>query len=289
MTPRNKKKNNFWHKIRFKYKLILLNESTLEDLFSIRISQLTVFLAGLLLAVTFLFFIIFLIVGTPLRNYLPGYLDTELRTELVESRMRLDSLTEQNQRRTIYLENIKRILKGEIQADSITKMDSLVIIPPDSLPVKSIREQQFINRFEEEEKYNLTILSPNSPGDGLIFYPPVKGVILNKFDAGIGNIGIDLLCAKNATVASPLEGTVIFVEYTLSDGYIMTIQHEDNYVSVFKNLRTPMRKVGQRIEAGNMIGVMGRDRETEKENQLSLHYQLWHNGYALDPQKYISF
>lgn len=289
MASKNKKKNNFWQKIRFKYKLILLNENTLEDLFSIRVSQLTVFLASLLLAVTFLFFIIFLILGTPLRNYLPGYLDTELRAELVGSRMRLDSLAEQNQRRTIYLENVKSILKGEIQADSIAQMDSLIIISHDSLPVKGEREQQFINKFEEEEKYNLTILSPNVPGDGLIFYPPVKGVVLNPFDEGMGCMGVDLLCAKNATVASPLEGTVIFVEYTLSEGYIMTIQHEDNYISVFKKLHAPMRKVGQRVEAGNMIGVMGRGKENEKENQLSLHYQLWHNGAALDPQKYIVF
>lgn len=283
--PRNKKNNNFWQKIRFKYKLILLNENTLEDIFSLRISQLTAFLSVFLLIVVGMFLVVLLILATPLRNYLPGYLNTELRTELVGTRMRLDSLTEQNLRRSIYLENIRSILRGEVENDSIVPMDSLIIIPADSLPLRSIREQQYVNRFEEDEKYNLTILSSTSPAEGVIFYPPVKGVVAERFDVSRDILGVELLCAKNAAVATPLEGTVIFVGYTLHDGYVMQIQHNDGYISIFKNLSTPMRQENSKVEAGTLIGLMAKD----SEKQPRLHYELWCKGIALDPMAYINF
>lgn len=283
--PRNKKNNNFWQKIRFKYKLILLNENTLEDIFSLRISQLTAFLAGFLLIGAGVFFVVLLILLTPLRNYLPGYLNSELRTELVGTRMRLDSLTEQNLRRTIYLENIRSILKGEVKNDSIIPMDSLIIIPADSLPLRSEREQQYVNRFEEDEKYNLTILAPTPPAEGVIFYSPVKGVVVERFDATRDIFGVELLCAKNAAVATPLEGTVIFIGYTIHDGYVMQIQHNDGYISIFKNLSIPMRKENHKVEAGTLIGLMAKD----SEKQPRLHYELWYKGVALDPMAYINF
>lgn len=287
MNRRNNKNKNFWQKIRFKYKLIILNESTLEDIFTIRISQLTAFLAGLLLAVLFVFFVVFLILATPLRNYLPGYLNAELRTELVENRMRLDSLTEQNLRRSIYLDNIRAILKGEVVYDSVAPMDSLVIIPPDSLPTKSKREQQYVARFAEEEKYNLTILTQNAPAEGLIFYPPVKGVIAKGFDPANNITGIEILCARNASVTTPLEGTVIFTGYTVNDGYVMQIQHNDGYISVFKNLHQPLKQVNQRVAGGNLIGMMAKGDATEA--QPKLYYELWHKGIALNPENYINF
>ena len=73
------KKVAFWKKMRFKYKLSFLNENTLEEVFTLRLSR----LSGVLTLAIFVVFLITLtsivIIKTPIRNYLPGYLDSEIR------------------------------------------------------------------------------------------------------------------------------------------------------------------------------------------------------------------
>ena len=61
-------------------------------MWSFRLSQLSAFVT---LAV-FAFFLIavtaFIIIKTPIRNYLPGYLDVEVRKEIMQNALRADSL-----------------------------------------------------------------------------------------------------------------------------------------------------------------------------------------------------
>ena len=286
MRPNERKIDTLRKKLSFKYKLTLLNEATLDDVFSMRVSRLTALLAGLLLAGVMLAIFVGLILATPLGQLLPGYLDKELRTEAIESRLRIDSLAEQAMRREVYFNNIRTILMGDAVSDTLAPLDSIQIVSIDSLPGKSQREQEFARRFEEEEKFNLTILSTRPPGDGMVFYAPVKGIVTRAFDPLEQN-ATELLCAKNALVSSPLDGVVVFVEYTLADGYVMVIQHDDGFLSIFRNLAAPMREPGQEVHAGNMIGMM--PRETKREADLTLRFELRQHGEALDPQKYISF
>ena len=70
-----KKKRNkaFWNNIKFKYKLTIINENTLEEVAGIRVSKLNG-LSVLLTVITVIFVIAATIIAfTPLRNYLPGY------------------------------------------------------------------------------------------------------------------------------------------------------------------------------------------------------------------------
>ena len=63
----------------------------MEEVWSFRLSQLSAFVT---LAV-FAFFLIavtaFIIIKTPIRNYLPGYLDVEVRKEIMQNALRADS------------------------------------------------------------------------------------------------------------------------------------------------------------------------------------------------------
>ena len=122
-----KKKNtkSFWHRIRFKYKLSFINEGTLEEVWSFRLSQLSAFVT---LAV-FAFFLIavtaFIIIKTPIRNYLPGYLDVEVRKEIMQNALRADSLERMIEIQSLYLDNVAGIISGTMPLDSIRQIDSL--------------------------------------------------------------------------------------------------------------------------------------------------------------------
>ena len=81
--PKKKRSKAFWNNIKFKYKLTIINENTLEEVVGLRVSKLNG-LSVLLSVLTFLFVIAAVIITfTPLRNYLPGYMDSEGRAHVV--------------------------------------------------------------------------------------------------------------------------------------------------------------------------------------------------------------
>ena len=151
---RKQRKNNkksFWHRIRFKYKLSFFNETTLEEVWSFRLSQLTAFLTLALFAFMLIAFTALIIIKTPIRNYLPGYLDVEIRKEIVQNALRADSLERMISIQSLYLENVAGILSGTIELDSIRQIDSLAHVDANYEIPRSKSEEKFVKSFEEEE------------------------------------------------------------------------------------------------------------------------------------------
>ena len=105
-------KKSFWHRIRFKYKLSFFNEGTLEEVWSFRLSQLSAFAMLALFAFLLIAFTAFIIIKTPIRNYLPGYLDVEVRKEIMQNALRADSLERMIQIQSLYLNNVAGILRS---------------------------------------------------------------------------------------------------------------------------------------------------------------------------------
>ena len=81
MAKNNKKKSKFKQKLTHKYRLVILNEDTFEERFSLKLSRLNVFVLGgvfsvVLIAVTTVF-----IAFTPVREYIPGYSSSTLKKQ----------------------------------------------------------------------------------------------------------------------------------------------------------------------------------------------------------------
>ena len=124
---RNKKNSDFFSKKRSKYKLTFFNESSLEDVWTICFSRFGAIMTAILLIGLIVVAILSVIVGTPVKNLLPGYLKTEERIEMVDKILRVDSLAAEVQRRDAYIKNLASILTGEIKIDSIGQQaDSLL-------------------------------------------------------------------------------------------------------------------------------------------------------------------
>ena len=97
--------------------------------------------------------ILSVIVGTPVKNLLPGYLKTEERIEMVDKILRVDSLAAEVQRRDAYIKNLASILTGEIKIDSIGQQaDSLLSTTTDTLLPESKLMANYIKQYEQEEK-----------------------------------------------------------------------------------------------------------------------------------------
>jgi lipoprotein NlpD len=286
----NKKRHNksFWSRIRFKYRLSFFNESTLEEVWSIRLSQLTVFIyfcifAFILVALTATFIIL-----TPVRNYLPGYLDVEIRKEILQNALKADSLEERIAIQTRYLENLSDILSGNITIDSIQSVtDTLSFASSNYNIPRSEREAAYIRRFEEEEKYSLTALNPNPPQTELFFYKPLNGIISSPFDAQKRHFGIDLTSALRENVIATLDGVVIYTGFDPNYGNVISLQHKNEFISIYKHNEIILKETGDRVVAGEAIAIVGNTGELSTGPHL--HFELWHNGKPVNPEDYIAF
>ena len=133
-----KARKAFWHNIRFKYKLSVVNENTLEEVIGIHVSKLNG-LSVLLAFCAVIFFIASLIlVFTPLRNYLPGYCDSEVRAQVVANALRADSLQAALDRQNRYVMNIRDILSGQVKADTVQSIASLTYLRDEEVKALSI-------------------------------------------------------------------------------------------------------------------------------------------------------
>ena len=167
--PRKRSKA-FWNNFKFKYKLTIINENTLEEIVGLRVSKLNG-LSVLLSVLAVLFLIAACIIAfTPLRNYLPGYMNSEVRSQIVDNALRVDSLQELLNRQNLYIMNIQDIFSGKVPIDSVQTLDSLTAAREDTLMERTKREEEFRRQYEENEKYNLTSITSQPDVTGLILY-----------------------------------------------------------------------------------------------------------------------
>lgn len=288
MAIKKKKRNKaFWKDIKFKYKLTIINENTLEEVVGLHVSKLNG-ISVLLSVLTLLFVIASLIVAfTPLRNYLPGYMNSEIRAQVVENALRADSLQRLLERQNLFIMNIQDIFRGEVKADTIHSIDSLTNIREDSLMERTQREAEFRKQYEENEKYNLTNITARTDADGLIFYRPTRGMIARSFNADQKHFGIDLATEAGESILATLDGTVILSTYTAENGYVIEIQHNQDFVSIYKHCGSLLKKEGETIKAGEAIALTARKGDTEEDTQV--HFELWRKGKAVNPELYIVF
>ena len=282
MTANKKKKRRkaFWSNIKFKYRLTITNENTLEDIITLRVSKLNG-LSVLLSVLTILFLVASLIVAfTPLRNYLPGYMNSEIRAQVVENALRVDSLQQLVDRQNLYIMNIQDIFQGKIKADTIHSIDSLTTVREDSLMERTQREAEFRKQYEETEKYNLTSITSRPDVDGLIFYRPTRGMISSPFNAEKKHFGTDIAANPGESVLATLDGTV-------ETGYLIEVQHNQDFVSVYKHCGSLLKREGDIVKGGEAIALVGNT--GQQTTGPHLHFELWHKGRAVNPELYIVF
>lgn len=279
---------SFLHKLRFQYRVSVMNENTLEESWHIRLSRLSVLIyASSLVLITFILLTI-LIFTTPIRYYLPGYGESGNRGRIISESMYTDSLYHQVELQDGYLQVIKNIIKGTIKPDSIASLDSVKLKETayDYLE-KTKAEKAFVEKFEKEEKYNLMTLDAKTNDDVYVFFRPAKGVISSSFSPGEKQYGINMITSPNETVVSVLAGTVTYAAFTFDYGWVIQVQHENNYISIYKNNTQLLKRVGDVVKAGEGIAITGEP--TGGKNIDQFYFELWQQGKPVNPEDVIIF
>lgn len=287
-----KKKTNrfrsFLQKLRFQYRVSVLNENTLEESWHIRLSRLSVLIYGSSLVLGTFILLTILIFTTPIKYYLPGYGDTGNRGHIISESMYADSLLRKIELQAGYMDIMRDIIKGNIKPDSLLSLDSVQLkeTATDYLE-KSKKEKEFIEKYEREEKYNLSTIESKTNDNMYVFFRPAKGVISTAFNLQENQTGISIITAPNETVASVLAGSVVYAAFTFEYGWVIQVQHENNYLSIYKNNTRLLKKTGDNVKAGEGIAITGESGENKTGTQF--YFELWKQGKPVNPEDVIIF
>ena len=275
---------SFFQKIKMKYKISVLNENTLEEVFHLRMSAQRFFFTFLLIVLIVLILFSTLILTTPLRQLLPDNISSDFRKEAVRHALVIDSLTEEVTVRQAYINTLRDLVAGNIAiTDSIFYSDSIIVKEHDEpLLDKSQIEKEFCEEFEEEERYNISATT-NNPNNNLVFFKPTIGEIDKPFDPVNGHLGIDITTKPSTPIVSIYQGIVLYSAYTLDEDYFIQVIHPQGFISVYKGAANVFKKSGDIVQSGEVIAIMGED------SSKSLHFELWRDSQAQNPLNYIVF
>jgi len=277
----------FSKKIKNKYRLIIRNDDNLRERISVILTPLNVILitSGLFVVVSTL--VVLLLIYSPFLKDLPGVNQIQNTEEIRALQTQLDSIETLHQQQLQKDSSIIRILKGELAPNDIQlNSDSVEAEGTSSIDrPMGPAEQQLRDSHGDNEKEWLGF--GNEAAGDLMLFPPLKGVLADSFNVRSGHFAIDITSYQNASIKAVKGGTVIFSSWTPETGHVMILQHNDNLLSVYKHNSVLLKKEGNFVDAGEVIALMGNSGELSSGPHL--HFELWKDGYALNPVNYITF
>lgn len=284
------RKGKWLRKLKDRYRLLLINDSTFEERFSMRLNRLNVLLLAVFAFAVYGAFVTATIVFTPLKRFIPGYADQETKRNAYRSLILADSLELKLRQRDLYIENLRLVLSGEAKADSTTLFAPLLTKPGAEDMLPSEADSLLRARIAKEEAYTLNegrATADRRELAGIYFFPPLRGIVTSTFDRRQNHFGLDIVAEADAAVKACLAGTVTLASWTTDAGHVLHVQHAHDLVSIYKHNSVLLRKVGDKVKAGEAIAIVGNSGELTTGPHL--HFELWLNGEAVDPQAYMVF
>lgn len=289
-------------KLRDKYRLVIMNDETFEEVSSLKLSPLAVYAFVSTLIVGTAIGVTLLIVYTPLKRYIPGYGDYQRDTEVRTLTAKVRDMEVEMEAVRRYNDNIRNILNGDLSAMSreSAEQQGQLTNQEDTLPMN-------VDRIPEDDELraavakgsvtsqpataaNNAVSTPANrdvPLEKVYFVPPVTGMVTARFDMAKSHFGIDIGAAHNTPIKVAADGVVISSGYTVETGYSIAVQHPNNVVTMYKHNSVLYKKEGTPVKAGEAIALMGNTGEASSGPHL--HFEIWHRGRPINPEDYIHF
>lgn len=271
-----------------KRRLVILNEDTFEETFSLKLNLMNVFVVVTISAIFLISITTYIIAFTPLREYIPGYASSKLKKDALNLAILSDSLEQKMQFNEAYINSIQKILTGDLESTKFSK-DSLVnsqkpVIKDSDLQPADV-EKELREKVKTEDKYN--VFENAKPRVNFVLFSPAEGPIIEKYNASNKHLYVKIALATNTPIKAIAGGTIIFSEWTPSHGYVIIIRHQEGILSVYKNAAADTKNQGETVRTGEVIAIAGNS--NSQSNTVNLHFELWKDGFQIDPTQFINF
>ena len=279
------------------YQFVVRDVKSFRELAQYNLTPLNIYIAIATVLLLTAVAIFLLIAFTPLRAYIPGYGSVDDQQEVVAMEATMEEMGAQLESQTKYIENLRRVIHGEVTtADDITPVESLVDTT-DFTPTPLSEEEAQLRRELNLDRIGVTgqdaagLASSQEltsiPLAQMTLVAPVSGEISAGFNPAEGHYGVDILAPKNTAIKSVYAGIVFMSEFTSANGNVIGVQHENNLITFYKHNSQLLKKVGDRVRAGEAVAIIGDTGELSSGPHL--HLELWFEGRVVDPVAVLRF
>lgn len=231
-------------------------------------------------------FVALMFMFTPLGVLLYSKEDAEMRSQVEYITQRVIALQDSLIVRDYQLSEMKDVIR--LSVDTTLAMDDRFSSMFDN---NRELEDLFANRFDDNPSTERVSTS------GIIFsnvfkaapdFPtsfPVNGTLTRGYEPENAHFGMDVATKEEEIITSIADGTVISATWTISDGYVISIQHAGGLLSVYKHCSSITKKSGDVILKGDIIGTTGDVGVSSSGPHL--HLEIWKDGLPQDPAIYL--
>lgn len=283
--------NRFWNYLTKKRELSMRDRNTGSADWKIFISPMALGVTVVASFVVIVLTLLVLMAYTSMLDVLPGYRTKAERMtdDLTVNIMRIDNMQRKMADSLKYNEMVTTILNGSTPTLSSTVMTDTIRY--DKSTVLASRADSLLRRALEgtDSEYSLSKTEPLKT-EAAMFSTPMRGTITRRFDAPESSYDMAIQSVDNDLSVMAVEvGTVVEVLGSGDTSGVIVLQHGEGYVSVYKQLDEILVRKGQHVAAGMVIGRVGDPDVALEELSSELIFELWRNGTAVDPERYILF
>ncbi|MEL7005369.1 MAG: M23 family metallopeptidase [Bacteroidota bacterium] len=276
-----------------RYLLIIRNEENFAEKSTFSFTYAKVILLAVTIFVV-LMLLSLLLVETLLAQWFdPRHAQMEANKRLYELSVQMDSLSDEVDKKDLFIKNFQRILNGD--TTDISSFDENRALTPkevlnEDIDVKKLSpiDSQFRQEYEQVDLSLLNFTSNNyNELQEIFFFSPISGFVSAPYNVKEGHLGVDIVAKKNEPVNCVADGTVIMSSWTQDSGYVIAVQHRGNLISVYKHNAQLLKKVGNFVNAGDIVAIIGNTGELTDGPHL--HFELWYNGNSVNPEEFVTF
>lgn len=287
-TMAENKKKPLGKRLRSVYRLSLLRENTFEEKFFVRLTPLNLIVSTTVAFLITSLGVFFLIAATPLRELMPGHEGDGWKKDASTARKQSDSLSRVYKESEVFLKDLKLVLSGQTVLDTLKRAEVPTDVRPELIYSPSSTDSALRALISNKEKLSFVFGPKSSASSGsTLMFKPVEGVVTNHFNVKAGHFGIDIAAPENEVVKSVMDGTVLFVAWTVEDGHVIQVQHANNTVSIYKHNSVLLKQPGENVKAGDPLAIIGNSGKNTTGPHL--HFELWRDRMAINPVQYLSY
>ena len=277
-------KRSFKDKLQDKYRLVILNNDTFQEISSHRLSLMNLYIILSSVIVVLGALLVLLIVFTPIKKLIPGYGDMGSSTKIIELNKQLDEIIKEKDAQEVYLASFRKMLTSDEEYTEYSPSEEEKL-------KKAIAEAEITNEGivgVSDVIVNLPIKeTPQKINNYFDLVKPVSGSVSAAFMPEKKHNGVDILAPANTAVKSVLDGYVIISGWNIDTGNTIGVQHADNVVSFYKHNSALLKEEGNFVKAGEALAIIGNSGTLSDGPHL--HFELWIDGSPVNPENFIKF
>ncbi|MEM7107917.1 MAG: M23 family metallopeptidase [Bacteroidota bacterium] len=276
-----------------KYLLIIRNEENFAEKSTLSFTYAKVILLAVTIFIVLMLLSLFLVKTLLAQWFDPRHAQIESNKRLMTLQVKVDSLAIEVDQKDRFILNFQRVLSGDTAQvyeayDDVTKAGAGIVNSNIDVTSLSPVDSQFRQDFEQTDLSLLRFTSASySDLQEIFFFSPIVGYVSAPYNVREGHFGIDIVAKKNEPVKCVADGTVVMASWTQDSGYVMAIQHRGNIISVYKHNAELLKEVGNFVNAGEIISIIGNTGDLTDGPHL--HFELWYNGTSVNPEEFVTF